>query len=100
MADERKFPDWLKRMFLALGVTPEEAERRYNNVDYETVHTVQILEKLFEKNLLLLELQDAPFEEGDELLVRGVRFKVLYVKTRRLELELPPGKRFVKPRWR
>ena len=87
-------PEWMGIILPSMGLTLTEAERRYNDVHYETVHLIHLLEKLYAKNMLLLDLQEAPFEPGQELLIHGVPFKVKYVQTRRLVLELPKGKRF------
>jgi len=92
----QKLPEWMGRVLPAMGLTLAEAERKYNDLHYETVHLVHLLEKLYAMNMLQLELQEAPFEEGQELLVRGVRFNILYVQNKRLVLQLPKGKRFRK----
>jgi hypothetical protein len=91
-------PEWMKVAVLALGRQPEEFQRQYEAVHYETVLTGQMLDRLFLGNLLNVELPEGPFNEGDELFVRGVRLKVKYVQNRRLVLELPPGRRFTR-RW-
>ena len=102
-----KVPDRMKMPLAALGVDPISAELIDEPNFYEDwnhslplpwqrgrKHAVEILEKLFAANLLNLELQDGPVDEGETMLVRGMLMRVQYVQDRRLMLELPPGRRF------
>ena len=102
-----KVPDWMKMPLAALGIPPESVEAAYNARTYDdwccslprpwqsrAAHAADTLMTLFAANLLNLELQDGPVDEGETMLVRGMPMKVLYVQDRRLVLELPPGRRF------
>ena len=102
-----KVPDWMKMPLAALGMEVEWVERAHETRIYEdwnhsvpirfqrgATHAVVILEKLFAANLLNLELQEGPVDEGETMLVRGMPMRVQYIQDRRLMLELPPGRRF------
>jgi len=101
-----KVPDWMRMPLAALGLNAQEveeyldqpldeyaSERNPLNGDIAR-EAVKTLEKLFSANLLNLELQEGPVDEGETMLVRGMLMRVQYVQERRLVLELPPGRRF------
>lgn len=92
----RRLPEWMAIPLSAIGLKLHDVEKLYNDVHYESVHLVQMLEKLYLANALLLDVQDGPFQEKQELTVRGVLMRIKYVQHRRLVLELPPGRVFKK----
>ena len=102
-----KVPDWMKMPLAALGMEHPAVEAAHETRIYEDwnhsipiapqrgmIHAVEVLEKLFAANLLNLDLQEGPVDEGETMLVRGMLMRVQYVQERRLVLELPPGRRF------
>jgi hypothetical protein len=98
----------MKLPLAVLGMTPREVEHAHEAKVYQDwchslpmrpqrgmVHAAEVLEKLFNANLLAVNLPEGPLEEDETILVRGIGVRVKRIQDRRLVLELiDPARRF------
>jgi hypothetical protein len=109
-----RVPAWMRLPLAALGMDSRGVELAYEARVYDDwifslptrpargmTAAADILGRLFEANLLNVDLPTGPVLEGETILVRGLPMRVKHVQDRRLVLELPLGRRFRRPEdWR